>query len=118
MPSWSPLLIWSPKQENDYYVDTVMGAKSSKFFAKAWQEWVAKAGSDPDAQAKVARVVKHPEFELYNIRNDPWELDNLAGNPEYAQKVKEMHARLKADMEKLNDTFSTADPPVSEPLFP
>ena len=69
-----------------------------------------KAKTDPDAQAKIDRVVKHPEFELYNIVNDPWELNNLANKPEYIQKVEEMHAQLKADMEKLNDSFQAADP--------
>ena len=103
-------LIWSPEQENDYYVGTIMDPKSPKFFAGVWQEWVEKAKTDPAAQAKIDRVVKHPEFELYNIKNDPWELDNLANNPEYAQKVREMHAQLKSDMKKLNDSFSTADP--------
>ena len=103
-------LIWSPEQENDYYLDVLMDPKSSKYFARSWREWVEKAKTDPDAQAKIDRVVKHPEFELYNIKNDPWELDNLANNPEYFQKVEEMHARLKADMEKLNDSFQTADP--------
>jgi len=103
-------LIWSPEQENDYYVTTIMNSNSGKLFAKAWREWVETAKTDPDAQAKVDRVVKHPEFELYNIKNDPWELDNLANNPEYFQKVEEMHTQLKADMEKLNDSFQTADP--------
>ncbi|MFC2080403.1 sulfatase [Bacteroidota bacterium] len=103
-------LIWTPEQENDYYLDVMMDSNSSKFFAKAWREWVEKARSDPDAQSKMDRVVKHPEFELYNIKNDPWELNNLATKPEYSKKVEEMHAQLEADMEKMNDTFSTADP--------
>lgn len=103
-------LIWTPKQENDYYLGVMMASKSGKTFAKAWREWQEKAKTDPDAQAKIDRVVKHPEFELYNIKKDPWELDNLAGNPEYTQKVGEMHAQLQAEMEKLNDTFSTVDP--------
>ena len=103
-------LIWNPEQENDYYLNVMMDSNSGKTFAKAWREWVEKAKSDPDAQAKIDRVLKHPEFELYNVKNDPWELDNLANNPEYIQKVEEMHAQLKADMEKLNDSFQTADP--------
>ncbi|VGO20849.1 sulfatase family protein [Pontiella sulfatireligans] len=103
-------LIWSPKQENDYYLDVMMGSRHGKLFAQSWIEWLGKAKTDPDAQAKIDRVVKHPEFELYNIKNDPWELDNLASNPEYSQKVEEMHAQLKADMETLNDSFSTEDP--------
>jgi uncharacterized sulfatase len=102
-------LIWSPKQDNDYYLAVMMDSKSSKYFARSWREWVEKAKTDPDAQAKIDRVLKHPEFELYNIKNDPWELDNLANKPEYNQKVEEMHAQLKADMEKLNDSFQTED---------
>jgi len=103
-------LIWNPEREVDYYLDVLMKPNSGKFFARAWREWLEKAQTDPAAEAKIDRVVKHPEFELYNIRNDPWELNNLAGNPEYAQVVAEMHAQLKADMEKLKDTFSTVDP--------
>jgi arylsulfatase A-like enzyme len=86
-----------------------MDSNSAKFFAKAWRGWVEKAKTDPDAKAKIDRVVKHPDFELYNIKNDPWELDNLANKPEYNQQVEEMHAQLKADMEKLNDSFQMAD---------
>ena len=103
-------LIWNPEPEKDYYLDVMMASKSGKTFAKAWREWQEIAKTEPDAQAKVDRVMKHPEFELYNIQKDPWELDNLAGKSEYARKVEEMHARLRADMEKLNDSFSTADP--------
>ncbi|MGI9495536.1 MAG: sulfatase-like hydrolase/transferase [Mariniblastus sp.] len=103
-------LIWNPKQDNDYYLGVMMASKSGKTFAKAWREWQEQAETDPDAQTKIDRIVKHPEFELYNITKDLWELDNLAGNPEYESKVEEMHAQLQAEMEKLSDTFSTADP--------
>jgi len=100
-------LIWTPKQDNDYYLNVMMDSSrsKSKFFAQAWQEWLGKAKTDPGAQAKIDRVLKHPEFELYNIKNDPWEINNLANNPKYMKKVKEMHAQLKADMKKLNDSF-------------
>ena len=87
-----------------------MKPTSGKSFAKAWREWLEKARTDPTAQAKVDRVVKHPEFELYNIQNDPWELNNLADNPEYAKRLRAMHAQLKAEMGRLKDSFSTVDP--------
>ncbi len=103
-------LVWNPEREVDYYLDVLMKPTSGKFFAKVWREWLKKAQTDPAAQAKINRVVKHPEFELYDIKNDPWELNNLADNPEYTQKLREMHAQLKADMEKLKDAFSTVDP--------
>ena len=103
-------LVWNPEREVDYYLDVLMKPNSSKFFAKAWKEWLEKAQTDPTAQAKIDRVVKHPEFELYNIKNDPWELNNLADNPEHTKKLREMHAQLQAEMEKLKDAFSTIDP--------
>lgn len=107
-------LVWNPEREVDYYLDVMMKPNSGKFFARAWQEWLGKAQTDPAAQAKVDRVVKHPEFELYDIQNDPWELNNLADNPEHTQKLGEMHEQLKADMEKLKDAFSTVDPKVAK----
>ena len=103
-------LVWSPEREVDYYLDVLMEPKSNKFFAKAWREWQGEAQSDPAAQAKIDRVVRHPEFELYNIQDDPWELDNLAVNPEYSPILEAMHTQLKADMKTLNDAFSTLDP--------
>jgi len=107
-------LMWNPKQENGYYVDTLMDPKSKKFFGLAWQEWVKKAEVNSDAQEKIDRVIKNPEFELYNIKNDPWEMTNLSNNPEYQSTLQEMHAQLKAEMERLNDTFSSHDPKVSK----
>ncbi len=103
-------LVWNPESEVDYYLDVLMKPNSGKTFAKAWSSWLEKAETDPAAQEKIDRVVKHPEFELYHIKNDPWELNNLADNLEYAQKVKEMHIQLQTEMEALKDVFSTVDP--------
>ena len=103
-------LIWSPKQENPYYVDTIMNPSRNSIFAVAWREWLEKAKTDSDAQMKADRLLISPEFELYDLKNDPWEMNNLATNPEYAQVVKQMHEKLKADMKEMNDEFSSIDP--------
>lgn len=103
-------LIWTPEQENSYYVDVIMNPKSSKFFGGVWREWLEFAQTDSNAQATIDRVLKRPEFELYDIQKDPWELENLAENPEYAQVLAEMQAQIKADMERMGDTFSFTDP--------
>ncbi|MEE2676019.1 MAG: hypothetical protein VX876_03545 [Planctomycetota bacterium] len=60
-----------------------------------------RAQTDPKAQATIDWVMRHSEFELYNIKNNPWELTNLADNPDYIKKLKEMNTQLKVDMEKL-----------------
>jgi len=103
-------LIWNPEQESDYYFRHLMEPTSRKFYAKVWQEWLQEAKTNPAAQTQIDRVVKHPEFELYNTTKDPWELNNLAGKSKYAKKVKAMHAQLNEEMAKLGDKFSTIDP--------
>ena len=87
-----------------------MNPSRNAIFAKAWREWLDKAKTDSDAQMKANRVLLSPEFELYDVLNDPWEMNNLASNPEYAEILKKMHVELKADMRKLKDEFSTIDP--------
>ena len=46
---------------------------------------------------------KRPEFELYNIINDPFCLHNLAGNPAYSDIETRMKARLMKELEKSKD---------------
>jgi type II secretory pathway component GspD/PulD (secretin) len=87
-----------------------MNPSRNSIFAVAWREWLEKAKTDSEAQMKTNRLLISPEFELYDLKNDPWEMNNLATNPEYAQVVKQMHEKLKADMKEMNDEFSSIDP--------
>ena len=51
-----------------------------------------------------------PEFELYDLNQDPWEFDNLAGRPEVA----EIEERLKAALEEWR---RETDDPCLDPEF-
>ena len=57
---------------------------------------------------------QYPAFydddQLYNIARDPEEQINLASNPEYAAKLKEMKAALTAKLETLPGTFGELKP--------
>jgi N-sulfoglucosamine sulfohydrolase len=44
-----------------------------------------------------------PEFELYDLRNDPWEFHNLAGDPRYAEQLIRLKRRLAEWQEETND---------------
>ncbi len=51
-----------------------------------------------------------PEFELYDLANDPWEFHNLAGKAEYAEVEKRMKVALKAWRHETDD-------PALDPTF-
>lgn len=45
--------------------------------------------------------------QLYNVKNDPYEVQNLADNPEYASKQKELSEALSDHILNSNDNFLT-----------
>jgi len=46
---------------------------------------------------------KRPEFELYRISEDPACLHNLAGDPQYAELLRQFHAQLDALLKQEGD---------------
>ena len=48
-------------------------------------------------------VAKRPEVELYNVVNDPYCLENLAGKPEYAGVEKELKDTMMATLRETKD---------------
>ena len=46
---------------------------------------------------------KRPAEELYDVKQDPGELHNLAGDPQYAETLKTMRERLQQRMTELSD---------------
>ena len=45
------------------------------------------------------------EFELYNMKDDPMEMTNLAGDPGYKDRMKAMHKRLMEYENKFDEEF-------------
>lgn len=45
-----------------------------------------------------------PEIEFYDLERDPWELNNLAGDPAYRDRLRE-HVRLLEDWRESTDDF-------------
>ena len=60
--------------------------------------------------------------ELYDYQADPFQLTNLAANPDYATKLAEMEALLLSEMRRLDDPYRLWNqpddglPPVPEPV--
>ncbi len=68
---------------------------------KTWKE-MAEAG-DAHAKAMVERYYHRPAVELYDVTKDPYEMQNLAANPEYAEVIKDMRATLEGWMQSQGD---------------
>jgi N-sulfoglucosamine sulfohydrolase len=44
-----------------------------------------------------------PEFELYDLQNDPWEFHNLAEDPRYTEQLMNLRKRLAEWQQETND---------------
>ena len=64
---------------------------------------------------------QRPRLELYDLKKDPYEATNVAGDPEYADVLKKMEAELMAELEAtgdprlINDGEFYETPPMSAP---
>ena len=88
-------LIWNLTPERTYV---------EKHIEKA--EWYLSWKAQDTKQArKILKRYKHrPEYELYDIEKDPYELNNLAGEKKYNKKKIELTIELKKWMTLQHDT--------------
>jgi N-sulfoglucosamine sulfohydrolase len=81
------------------HVDIAQAAEGPGYFAS----WVEKAKNDPAAAAVVKRYHERPAEELYDLRADPQELNNLAADPKHAARLKELRTEVDAWMKANHD---------------
>jgi len=77
-----------------------------------WRSWVEEAKTNPKAAAAVKRYVERPAEELYDLKSDPHELDNLAGDPKQANRLADMRRELKAWMKQQGDKETVFGKPI------
>jgi N-sulfoglucosamine sulfohydrolase len=68
-----------------------------------WKSWVEKAKTDPDAAKKVEMYLRRPAEELYDLEKDPYEINNLAGDPKYRPLIDSLRKRLRSWMGQQGD---------------
>ena len=68
-----------------------------------FKEWLDIAKTDENARKITDAYRFRPATELYNIVEDPYNQHNLAGNPVYAKKVKELDKALRKWMKACGD---------------
>ncbi|WP_372754172.1 sulfatase/phosphatase domain-containing protein [Labilibaculum sp.] len=67
--------------------------------------WLAKAGNDKTANDLVQRYRKRLEFQLFDLNNDPEEMNNLANNPEFNTKINELKSAIQKWMKEQGDDY-------------
>ncbi len=72
--------------------------------SSTWQSWVRR-GIERMGKRSMEAFFHRPEFELYDLENDPDEVVNLAGQPEQAARLSELTGKLKAFQERTKDPW-------------
>lgn len=83
------------------FSNTVIQRKQSA--GGVFDSWRRAAADDPGAAEKVRMYEFRPADELYDTHADPFELDNLAGQPRYRGLLDSMRSRLQAWMREQGD---------------
>jgi hypothetical protein len=59
-----------------------------------------------------------PVEELYDTQKDPWELNNLADRPQYAERLARMREATEAWQDRIGDTGMVPEPVLMEEMKP
>lgn len=70
-----------------------------------WQE-VLMTNAENYGKRTVYQYLYRQRHELYNLKTDPDEIDNLATNPKYADKLKELQEKVKAFQKRTSDPWA------------
>jgi uncharacterized sulfatase len=74
-----------------------------------WASWKKAAATDPHAREMFNRYRHRPAEQLYKSDADPYEMTDLAGNPEYAAVKAELSRELEKWMEEQRDPGASLD---------
>jgi len=77
---------------------------SDLWSSSTWQV-ALKSRSGMYAGKSINEFTNRPEFELYNLENDPYETRNLAENPAYKEELEGLKKNLYAFQERTNDPW-------------
>jgi arylsulfatase A-like enzyme len=84
----------------------ITGCKSGPHYLPHWDSWVERAKSDDRARQLVQRYQHRAQEELFDLVNDPFEMNNLAQQPDQARLVQSLRAQLAEWCKAQGDTIA------------
>ena len=103
-------LIWNVHPEFAFttHIDLLLRETSGDYF----KQWTEAAKSDKRAAEVVARHYRRAEFELFDLKMDPEELNNLAGKPDLSAVQQSLLSELKMWIEEQGDELTVFHEPL------
>lgn len=102
-------LILNLAPDSDYYEKHLMRPDGGP--TNVWPAWLKSAKTEKKSQQLIDRYVRRPAVEFYDVLNDPWEMNNLAGDKKYKARMEKMQEALFKWMEEQGDTGADMDKP-------
>lgn len=100
-------LILNLASEKPYY-NRFMMDRNRKDRNTVWFSWVDDM-VDPKAKKITDRFENRPAVEFYDTEKDPFELTNLAADPQYAQRIAMLRTELEGWMKQQGDEGASLD---------
>jgi len=102
-------LIWNLTPENMYGVAAISGIDFGKHnrgsdVPKVYGSWLdSMEQGDAHAAQMIKRYRVRPEYQLFDLNKDRWEMNNLADNPEQQPRLQLLKAGISAWMTQQGD---------------
>ena len=90
--------------EEIYIEKHLMGIKGTGALNNPyWATWVRDSWNNPHTYKVVRRYMRRPAEQLYHTAEDPYEMSNLAGTPEFSEIQKKLSMELDRWMKRQGD---------------
>jgi uncharacterized sulfatase len=103
--------VWNLTPDNLYVVNITAvdldGRVRPVDHGQIYPSMIDRMETDPHAEAMVNRLRSRPRYQLYNLAEDPYELNNLAENAEYSEMIKTFKADIEQWMKEQGDDGHT-----------
>lgn len=100
---WKYILNLHPEFSFHTHIDLAPRLDGPGYYSRYWLSWTNAAAADSHAAAVVRRYHQRPAEELYDLRNDPFETNNLALLPEHSERLAQFRFDLEAWMRQQGD---------------
>lgn len=101
---WHFILNLHPEFAYHTHIDLAPHDNKTGYWGGYWESWTKATTTNATAAFLVKRYHERPAEEFYDLRNDPFETNNLAAVLEHTGRVKSLRSELESWMRTQNDT--------------